>query len=113
VFANGIQLLKLNAVVGVIGKVAGTNITLAKVGITCALCQSSVDNSFAPGIGRRLDGWPNRTLNVDSGHPASVRIASRQHGCSSKKSDHRQQMGGHGSFSDPRIGVTVVQTPDT
>jgi hypothetical protein len=59
-----IQLLKLNAVVGVIGKVVGANNTLATVGITCALCHSVVDNSVAPGIGKRLDGWPNRTLNV-------------------------------------------------
>jgi hypothetical protein len=58
-----VQLLKLNAVVGVIGKVVGANDNLASVGITCALCHSTVDNSFAPGIGRRLDGWPNTTLN--------------------------------------------------
>jgi hypothetical protein len=34
------------------------------IGITCASCHSTVDNSFAPGIGKRLDGWPNRDLNV-------------------------------------------------
>ena len=59
-----IQLLKLNAVVGVIGKVAGANNQLATVGVTCALCHSTVDNSVAAGIGKRLDGWPNRTLDV-------------------------------------------------
>jgi hypothetical protein len=59
-----VQLLKLNAVVGVIGKVVEPNDTLATVGITCALCHSTVDNAVAPGIGRRQDGWPNRTLNV-------------------------------------------------
>src|SRR5262245_32006148 len=59
-----IQLLKLNAVVGVVGKVVGANNNLATVGITCALCHSTVDDSLAPGIGKRLDGWPNRTLNV-------------------------------------------------
>jgi hypothetical protein len=37
---------------------------LSSIGITCAFCHSSVDDSFAPGIGRRLDGWPNRDLNV-------------------------------------------------
>ena len=58
-----VQLLKLNAVVGVIGKVVGANDNLATVGITCALCHSTVDDSFAPGIGRRLDGWANTTLN--------------------------------------------------
>ena len=36
---------------------------LTRVGITCALCHSTVDDSFAPGIGKRLDGWPNRDLN--------------------------------------------------
>lgn len=59
-----IQLLKLNAVVGVIGKVVGANDNLATIGVTCALCHSTVDDSIAPGIGKRLDGWPNRTLNV-------------------------------------------------
>jgi hypothetical protein len=57
------QLLRLNAVVGVIGRF-GTGDALESVGVTCALCHSTVDNSLAPGIGRRLDGWPNRTLNV-------------------------------------------------
>jgi hypothetical protein len=59
-----IQLLKLNAVIGVIGRVVGANDRLATIGITCALCHSTVDNRIAPGIGRRRDGWPNRTLNV-------------------------------------------------
>jgi mono/diheme cytochrome c family protein/cytochrome c5 len=63
--ATTIALLKLNAVVGVIGKVETVNgkDTLTRVGVTCALCHSTVDNSFAPGIGKRLDGWPNRDLN--------------------------------------------------
>lgn len=38
--------------------------TLRSLGIQCAFCHSTVDNSFAPGIGHRLDGWPNRDLNV-------------------------------------------------
>jgi mono/diheme cytochrome c family protein len=61
-----VTLLKLNAVVGVQGTVENVNgrETLTRVGITCALCHSTVDNSFAPGIGERLDGWPNRDLNV-------------------------------------------------
>ena len=57
-----LRLLEMNAVVGVIGKVVGDK--LMSVGITCALCHSTVDNSLAPGIGRRRDGWPNRSLNV-------------------------------------------------
>lgn len=58
-----VALLKLGAVVGLIGHVDASN-TLTSVGTTCALCHSTVDNSFAPGIGHRLDGWPNRTLDV-------------------------------------------------
>ena len=58
-----IGLLQLNAVVGVQGTVNGTG-QLTAVGVTCALCHSSVDNSFAPGIGKRLDGWANTDLDV-------------------------------------------------
>ena len=60
-----VALLKLNAVVGIQGRVETINgkDILTRVGVTCALCHSTVDNSFAPGIGRRLDGWPNRDLN--------------------------------------------------
>ena len=60
--ATTVTLLKLGAVVGVVGQVDANNV-LTRVGITCALCHSTVDNSFAAGIGRRLDGWPNRDLN--------------------------------------------------
>jgi hypothetical protein len=58
-----IALLKLNAVVGV---TAFTNKdgSVRSMGIQCAFCHSTVDNSFAPGIGKRLDGWANRDLNV-------------------------------------------------
>lgn len=58
-----VELLRLNAVVGVKGSVNDAG-QLTKVGITCALCHSSVDDSFAPGIGKRLDGWANTDLNV-------------------------------------------------
>lgn len=58
-----LALLKLNAVVGVQGFFNDDG-SLSSVGITCALCHSTVDDSFAPGIGRRLDGWANRDLNV-------------------------------------------------
>jgi hypothetical protein len=61
--ATTLALLKLNAVVGVKG-FFNANGSLRSMGITCALCHSTVDDSFAPGIGRRLDGWPNRDLNV-------------------------------------------------
>ena len=58
-----VTLLKLNAVVGVKG-FFNQNGSLSSVGITCAVCHSTVDDSFAPGIGKRLDGWPNQDLNV-------------------------------------------------
>lgn len=63
--ATTVALLKLDAVVGVQGTVENINgqDTLTRVGITCALCHSTVDDSFAPGIGKRLDGWPNRDLD--------------------------------------------------
>lgn len=63
--ATTVALLKLNAVVGVMGTVTTINgrDVLTRVGITCALCHSTVDNSFSPGIGKRLDGWPNHDLN--------------------------------------------------
>ena len=58
-----LALMKLNAVVGVTG-IFNANGSLQSMGIQCALCHSTVDNSFAPGIGHRLDGWANRDLNV-------------------------------------------------
>jgi hypothetical protein len=58
-----LALLKLNAVVGVTGIFDNAG-RIASMGIQCALCHSTVDNSFAQGIGRRLDGWANRDLNV-------------------------------------------------
>lgn len=61
--ATTLTLLKLNAVVGLKGNF-DTSGNMTSVGITCALCHSTVDNSFAAGIGKRLDGWPNRDLNV-------------------------------------------------
>lgn len=56
------MLLRLDAVVGVKGFFESGE--LSSVGITCALCHSTVDDSFAPGVGERLDGWANRDLNV-------------------------------------------------
>lgn len=59
--ATTLELLRRDAVVGVYGDVRGG--ALVEVGITCALCHSTVDDSVAPGVGRRLDGWPNRDLD--------------------------------------------------
>ena len=157
-----IQLLKLNAVIGVIGRVVGPNDRLATIGISCALCHSTVDNRIAPGIGRRHDGWPNRTLNVgaiialspaitnkapfQSWGPANSTRASRfsmyrdrpaaqvhparRHSALGLQGVGFEtftgdgpisywnnyvgvtQMGGHGTFSDARIGIDIRQEPD-
>lgn len=58
-----LALLKLDAVVGVTGRFRADG-SLEGMGVQCALCHSTVDDSFAPGIGHRLDGWANRDLNV-------------------------------------------------
>ncbi|HVX41526.1 MAG TPA: hypothetical protein VHB25_18350 [Gemmatimonadaceae bacterium] len=64
--ATTVTLLKLGAVVGLDGTVQTINgkDSLVALGVTCALCHSTVDDAFAPGIGHRLDGWPNHDLNV-------------------------------------------------
>jgi hypothetical protein len=61
--ATTLALLRLDAVVGVKGFFAQDG-GLRSIGISCALCHTTVDDSFAPGIGKRLDGWANRDLNV-------------------------------------------------
>ncbi|WP_075795174.1 hypothetical protein [Massilia putida] len=61
--ANTLALLKANAVVGVTGRF-DANGRLRTMGVQCALCHSTVDDSLAHGIGHRLDGWANRDLNV-------------------------------------------------
>jgi len=61
--ATTLVLMKANAVVGVTG-VFDQSGKITSMGIQCAVCHSTVHNSFAPGIGKRLDGWPNRDLNV-------------------------------------------------
>ena len=160
-----VELLRLNAVVGVQGKVNDAG-QLTSVGITCALCHSSVDNSFTTGIGRRLDGWANTDLDVgaivalspvlddatkaefndwgpgkyDPRHHAfdgtnlrSLNISSepivippiyglKGVGFETFTADGPisywnsyvgvGQMGGQGSFSDPRIGLFITQAPD-
>ncbi len=157
--ATTVALLKLNAVVGVKGQVQTVNgrDTLTRVGITCALCHSTVDNSFAPGIGKRLDGWPNGTLNpgaivalspavsatlkqvLNSWGPGMYDPRTNFDGQSTplvlppayglrgvdKETFTAEgpvsywnayvavtQMHGQGNFSDPRLGVNIVQSPD-
>lgn len=58
-----LQLLTLNAVVGLTG-FFNPDGSLKSIGIQCALCHSTVNDIVAPGIGQRLDGWANRDLNV-------------------------------------------------
>ena len=157
------SLLQLNAVVGVKGKVNETG-QLTSVGVTCALCHSTVDNSLARGIGRRLDGWANRDLNVGAivalspALPDALKAEFRTWGPGRYDPRHHAfdgtnliplnnpslpivipsiyglkgvgfetftgdgpisywnsyvgvgQMGGHGSFSDPRLGISITQT---
>ena len=160
-----VELLRLNAVVGVQGKVNDLG-QLTSVGITCALCHSSVDNSFAPGIGRRLDGWANIDLNVGAIVALSPALDAATkdefNAWGPGKYDPRHhafdgttllslnspslpillppiyglkgvgfetfsadgpisywnayvgigQMGGQGTFHDPRISLFITQTPD-
>jgi hypothetical protein len=73
--ATTLALLKLDAVIGVTG-IFDKQGHITSMGIQCALCHSTVDNSFAPGIGHRRDGWANRDLNVG----AIVALAPRLDG---------------------------------
>ena len=155
-----VALLKLNAVVGVKGTVETVNgkEVLTRVGLTCAFCHSTVDNSFAPGIGKRLDGWPNRDLNVGAIVALSPALDAATKAVFNSwgpgKYDPRfnldgkngaqtippayglqglnkvtstgdandlmywnryvgvTQMGGHGSFVEPRTGVNVTNGTD-
>jgi len=155
-----IALLKLNAVVGLKGTVEtqGGKDVLTHLGITCALCHSTVDNSFAPGIGKRLDGWPNHDLNPGAIIALSPALTAQQKAVYNSWGKgmydprfnldgkngpvvippayglagiHKitvtgdgdeiaywnryvavTQMGGHGSFSDARTGVSVTHGPD-
>jgi hypothetical protein len=61
--ATTLALIKLDAVLGVKGQFNQDG-SMKTIGISCALCHSTVDDAFAPGIGRRLDGWANRDLDV-------------------------------------------------
>lgn len=61
--ATTLALIKLDAVLGVKGTFNPDG-SLKAMGLSCAVCHSTVDDAFAPGIGHRLDGWPNQDLNV-------------------------------------------------
>ena len=154
--ATTVALLKMDAVVGLKATVDANN-RITRLGVTCALCHSTVDNSVKPGIGKRLDGWPNRDLNVgaiialspaltadkkaiyNSWGPGKYDPRYNQDGKSTPLvlppayglADIRNetytaegpisywnayvavtQMGGQGTFSDPRLGIDVKHTPD-
>lgn len=102
--ATTVALLKLDAVVGLKGTVetVGGRDTLTRLGITCALCHSIVDNSFAPGIGKRLDGHPNRDLNVGAIIALSPAITPAQRAVYSSW--------GKGKY-DPRYNIDGKSTP--
>lgn len=102
--ATTLTLLKLNAVVGLKGDVQTVNgrDTLMRIGTTCALCHSSVDNSFAPGIGRRLDGWANTHLNPGAIIALSPALTDAQ------KAVYNSW--GPGRY-DPRYSIDGLNTP--
>ncbi len=100
-----LALIGLDAVVGVRGEVKqdrNGRLTLARVGITCALCHSTVDDAVLPGIGRRLDGWPNRDLD-----PGALIAASPAVGDDAKKV---YRSWGPGRY-DPRFNIDGKSTP--
>lgn len=102
--ATTVTLLKLNAVVGVVGTVETRNgkDTLTRLGITCAFCHSTVDNAFAKGIGHRKDGWPNRDLNVGAIIALSPALTAAQKAVYSSW--------GPGMY-DPRYNIDGKNTP--
>ena len=102
--ATTVALLKMNAVVGLKGEVQTVNgrDTLVRVGVTCALCHSTVDNSFAPGIGKRLDGWANTALQ-----PGTIVALSPAVDAATKAI---LRSWGPGRY-DPRINIDGKNTP--
>jgi mono/diheme cytochrome c family protein len=153
--ATTVELLRRNAVVGVVAKVEDRRIV--SLGITCALCHSTVDDSVAAGVGQRLDGWPNLQLNPGAIIALSPALTPAEAAVYNSWGPGRYdarfnidginaptvippayglqnvefetftgdgpisywnnyvavtQMGGHGSFCDPRIDVCITLTPD-
>lgn len=99
-----VALLKLDAVVGLRGEVRTVNgrDTLVRLGITCALCHSTVNDEFAPGIGRRLDGWPN--MQLDPGAIVALSPAVPE------ETKAVLRTWGPGKY-DPRINFDGISTP--
>jgi len=150
------ELLREDAVVGLKATFDNEG-RVQRIGVTCALCHSTVDDAMLPGIGHRLDGWPNHTLNVGAVIALSPVLTPQQravynswgkgrydprynfdgkntpleippaYGLADVKNETYTaegpisywnayvavtQMGGHGDFSDPRLGIDIHQTPD-
>ena len=99
--ATTVALLKLNAVVGLQATVDADN-HITRLGVTCALCHSTVDDSVAPGIGRRMDGWPNRDLDVGAIIALSPKLPA------DKKAVYNSW--GPGKY-DPRYNLDGKNTP--
>jgi mono/diheme cytochrome c family protein len=99
--ATTVALLKMNAVVGLQATVDSNN-HITRLGVTCALCHSTVDDSVMAGIGRRKDGWPNRDLNVGAVIALSPALAA------DKKAVY--QSWGPGKY-DPRYNQDGKNTP--
>ena len=99
--ATTVALLKMNAIVGLQATV-DANDHITKIGVTCALCHSNVDNSVMPGIGRRQDGWPNRDLNVGAIIALSPALSADQKAVYSSW--------GPGKY-DPRYNIDGKSTP--
>lgn len=99
--ATTVALLKLNAVVGLQATVDANN-HITRLGVTCALCHSTVDDSLAPGIGRRLDGWANRDLDVGAIIALSPVLTEVQRAV--------YKSWGPGKY-DPRYNIDGLNTP--
>jgi mono/diheme cytochrome c family protein len=99
--ATTVALLKMNAVVGVQAVVDANN-HITRLGVTCALCHSTVDNSVMAGIGHRKDGWPNRDLNVGAIIALSPKVPANQ------KAVYNSW--GPGKY-DPRFNLDGKNTP--
>ncbi len=101
--ATTVALLKLNAVVGIQAKVDSNN-HITELGVTCALCHSTVDDSVMPGIGQRKDGWPNHDLDVGKIIASSPAVTAEQ----------KAVYNGWGpSMYDPRYNIDGLNTPLT
>ena len=95
------ELLRQNAVVGLRAQF-DDNGNISRIGITCALCHSTVDNALLPGIGHRLDGWPNVDLKVGRILAMLPNFTAEQ----------KKIFSGWGKgFYDPRINFDGKNTP--